>query len=455
MLKLKNLILLLLLIITQTVNAANAELSFTCLKSVYEVGEYAIIDLQENLQAPPDTHQIDLWVAIQTPGDDLLFITSSATHFSLEPQLFKSLLDNSQKEHRILEFEIPAGLGGDYTLYALYVEKDKNPLTDDSSVHRSNLATATITLANQQNSNNDNSLPQEKSPCLTSLPLSANNNEDENIPDNVVKDKPDNVFQDRLQDGSLGPDMIVIPTGTFKMGDIQDSGDDSEKPVHQVSIKSFAMGRYEVTNAEFVQFANSIKSRGPDGQRWFLTKEKDENSHIVLGSSDDFEVESGYKNHPVLKVSWYGAVAYTEWLSQQTGKQYRLPSEAEWEYAARAGTDTEYWWGNDIGSNRANCKNSACGDRFEKTAPVGSFKPNPFGLYDTAGNLWELVADSWHDNYEEAPTDGSVWIEGDDSLVVVRGGSWYGVSSRIRSANRINSKPSYRFKRFGFRLARE
>jgi formylglycine-generating enzyme required for sulfatase activity len=123
-------------------------------------------------------------------------------------------------------------------------------------------------------------------------------------------------------------------------------------------------------------------------------------------------------------VSWYGVTAYADWLSQQTGKSYRLPSEAEWEYAARAGTETQYWWGNEPGTNRANCRNDYCGDSFDRTAPVGSFAPNPFGLYDTVGNVWEWVADPWHDNYEGAPTDGSVWTEGGSGLFAQRGGSW-------------------------------
>jgi formylglycine-generating enzyme required for sulfatase activity len=143
----------------------------------------------------------------------------------------------------------------------------------------------------------------------------------------------------------------------------------------------FAMGRYEVTFAEYDKFAQATGREKPSDQGW------------------------GRGNRPVINVSWYEATAYAKWLSQQTGQQYRLPTEAEWEYAARAGKTTKYWWGNQIGSNKANCSNSSCGDRFKYTAPVGSFAPNPFKLYDTAGNVWEWVRD-WYDKkyYSHSPT---------------------------------------------------
>ena len=206
-----------------------------------------------------------------------------------------------------------------------------------------------------------------------------------------------NSFQDSLKNGSSGPEMVVIPAGTFRMGSMESM----EQPVHEVNIKQFAMGKYEVTFAEYDQFAEATSRNKPYDQDW------------------------GRGNLPVINVSWYDATAYAEWLSEQTGKQYRLPSESEWEYAARAGTETNYWWGNEIGQNQANC--SSCGSQWDskQTAPVGSFQANPYGLYDTLGNVSEWIADSWHDNYIGAPNDGRVWVEGaNNDIRVRRGGAW-------------------------------
>ncbi len=192
---------------------------------------------------------------------------------------------------------------------------------------------------------------------------------------------PGKVFRDRLQDGSFGPEMVGIPAGSFRMGDLQGGGFDNEQPVHRVSVARFAMGKYEVTFAEYDKFAEATGRAKPNDQGW------------------------GRGNRPVINVSWDDATAYAAWLTQQTGRQYRLPSEAEWEYAARAGTTTKYWWGNQWVSGKASCDYQ----KYHKTTPVGSFDPNPFGLYDTVGNVWEWCADPWHKNYKNAPTDGSVW----------------------------------------------
>ena len=218
-------------------------------------------------------------------------------------------------------------------------------------------------------------------------------------------------FRARLKNGSEGPEMVIIPAGTFRMSDIQGTGDDDEKPVHEVSVKSFAMGRYPVTVGKFRQFveATGYETEAEKGDGAWIWSEgeykKDANWRNPYFPQED--------NQPVVCISWNDAMAYIEWLNQETGKQYRLPTEAEWEYAARAGTETDYWWGNEIGTNRANCDDSGSQWSNKQTSPVGSFAPNPFGLYDTVGNVWEWCADPWHENYEEAPTDGSVW-KGDD-----------------------------------------
>ena len=144
--------------------------------------------------------------------------------------------------------------------------------------------------------------------------------------------EPDTVFRDKLKDGSQGPEMVVVPAGTFKMGDIQGTGGDDEKPVHTVSIaKPFAIGRYPITFDEYDRFASATNRSLPNDQGW------------------------GRGRQPAINVSWDDAVEYVKWLSQQTGKPYRLPTEAEWEYATRAGTETNYWWGNEMKSGIANC----------------------------------------------------------------------------------------------------
>jgi len=234
------------------------------------------------------------------------------------------------------------------------------------------------------------------------------------------------VFRDRLKDGSQGPEMVMIPAGRFRMGDIQGVGyDDDEQPVHSVSVKRFAMGSYEITFAEYDRFAKATGQTLPDDNGW------------------------GRGNQPVINVSWNDVTAYAEWLSEQTGQNYRLPTEAEWEYAARAGTSTRYWWGNEIGSNKANC-DSDCGDRFDYTSPVGSFAANPFGLYDTAGNVWE-----WTCSEYENPYNGKeISCSNDGSLFVLRGGSWVNDAMRVRSSNRNWIRRTIRIRYYGARLAR-
>ena len=166
--------------------------------------------------------------------------------------------------------------------------------------------------------------------------------------------------------------------------------------------------------------------------------------------------------------SWDDTQAYVRWLSRETGKPYRLLSEAEWEYVARAGTTTKYWWGNEADHDHANygtdefCEAMVAGaDRWEYTSPVGSFEPNAFGLFDTAGNVWEWVADCWHDSYQGAPNDGSVWAGGDCDLHESRGGSWADAPRGIRSADRDRyivschgSVSGFRGFTVGFRVAR-
>ncbi|RKZ65226.1 MAG: hypothetical protein DRQ99_13300 [Candidatus Parabeggiatoa sp. nov. 3] len=262
--------------------------------------------------------------------------------------------------------------------------------------------------------------------------------------------KPGDVFRDPLKESGLGPEMVVIPAGQFRMGDIQDTGGDDEKPVHDLSVKSFAMGRYPLTVGEFRQFVEATEYKAETGDGSYVVKEgKWQQVEDANWRNPYFPQED---DQPVVCISWNDAMVYIDWLTQQTGQAYCLPSEAQWEYAARAGTDTDYWWGNEIGKNRANSYKSGSQWSGKQTAPVGSFEPNPFGLYDTAGNVWEWCADGWHDNYEGAPTDGSVW-EGDGSLFVLRGGSWFDVALWLRSSFRYRRPRTDRYLIFGVRLA--
>lgn len=204
------------------------------------------------------------------------------------------------------------------------------------------------------------------------------------------------------------PEMVVVPAGRFQMGSVN-RGYNDERPVHEVVIDYlFAVSKYEVTFAEWdACVAGGGCRRRPDDEGW------------------------GRENRPVINISWGEAKQYVHWLSRKTGKPYRLLSEAEWEYVARAGTTTRYWWGgwlsDEADHDYANYKGTAGVDRWVNTAPVGSFDANAFGLFDTAGNVSEWVEDFWHDTYQGAPNDGGAWTTRevtDYNERVIRGGSW-------------------------------
>lgn len=229
------------------------------------------------------------------------------------------------------------------------------------------------------------------------------------------------------------PAMIVVPAGKFLMGSPKNETGryDGEGPQHEVTIaKPFAVSKFVVTFAQWDACA-------------------------AAGACPKVKDEWGRGQMPVINVSWDEAKKYVAWLSRLTGKAYRLLTEAEWEYAARAGTATRIYWGDDIGKNNANC--NGCGSKWDnkQTAPVGSFQPNAFGLYDMAGNVLEWVEDVWHDNYNGAPTDGSAWVQGgDESHRVVRGGSWLDNPQDLRAADRYRSSTDGRSINLGFRVAR-
>jgi formylglycine-generating enzyme required for sulfatase activity len=236
--------------------------------------------------------------------------------------------------------------------------------------------------------------------------------------------KPGDSFRDCQGCG----EMVIVPAGAFDMG----STAEYENPVHRVTIaKQFAIGRYEVT---FDQWDRCVEDKGCKAQ------------------ADDREWGRG--DRPVINVSWEDSKAFVAWLSQKTGQTYRLPSEAEWEYAARAGTNTPFWWGRDAGSRQANCRECNTGSG-QQTWPVGSFKPNPFGLYDTAGNAAEWVEDCWNDSYRGAPKDGSPWTAGQCRLRGLRGGAYDSQAKTVRSTARFRYDSDVRYSANGFRVVRE
>ena len=266
---------------------------------------------------------------------------------------------------------------------------------------------------------------------------------------------------------NICPAMVRVAPGQFLMGspDSEPGRNTIEGPQHQVRIGySFALSQYPITVGEFRNFVEATKYDA--GSSCFTNREGQFGLHESRNwENPDFPQQD---NHPVVCISWDDAQAYVKWLSEKTGKAYRLPSEAEYEYANRAGTSTSFWWGDDaqLACDHANLadldfkarfpgRSSAdCRDGFAFTSPVGSFKPNAFGLYDTTGNVWVWTQDCSAKTYASAPSDGTPDASGDCSKRVVRGGSWnFGVES-LRSASRGWSLSPSRVDRYGIRVVR-
>jgi formylglycine-generating enzyme required for sulfatase activity len=247
--------------------------------------------------------------------------------------------------------------------------------------------------------------------------------------DEASRPRPGQTFRDCAD----CPEMVVVPAGSFLMGSLE--GDPQsfpdERPRHFVTLpRAFAVGVFEVTFAEWDACTRDGGCRHrPADNGW------------------------GRDRRPVINVSWVDAQDYVRWLRQKTGRDYRLPSEAEWEYAARAGSPTTRHWGEGIGDGYANCR--GCGSAWDnrQTAPVGSFPPNDFGLRDVLGNVWEWVEDCWSPNYQGAPSDGSAWTTGKCRRRVLRGGSWVDLPAFVRLPDRIRADAGARVGNFGFRVA--
>ena len=221
----------------------------------------------------------------------------------------------------------------------------------------------------------------------------------------------------------LIPEMVSIPAGTFAMGS---DDDPSEKPVHRVTIKPFAISKFPITLREW---------------------------NACVAAKSCTYTPAGKDDGPVTNLSWTDAQEFVEWLSKVTRKAFRLPTEAEWEYAARGGTRGKFWWGDQLQASMANCK--GCNEPYESSEPlkVGSFKPNPFGLYDMGGNVHQWVVDCWHKNYQGAPSDGSAWLENDCLSHVIRSGSWKNDPSYVRPSSRDHYDTGVRYPTHGLRVA--
>ncbi len=245
----------------------------------------------------------------------------------------------------------------------------------------------------------------------------------------AVSEAAEHGFRDALPGGVAGPEMIWIPAGSFEMGSSRAGASPDERPGHQVRIPRFAIGRFEVTVAEYARYAQAT---GSEWQR---------------GLASD--------RYPAVGVRFEDAVAYARWLSAETGFRYRLPSEAEWEYAAGAGARTPFWWGFEATGGEAHCTGCGSGGPLRAPIPVGQFQANAFGLFDTAGNVMEWVRDCYRPSYEGAPVDGGAWEDSDCRSRVARGGAFSTSPGSLRISKRDHYDPSHAYDDIGFRVVRE
>lgn len=264
------------------------------------------------------------------------------------------------------------------------------------------------------------------------------------------------------------PEMVAVPSGRFVMGGAS-ADEPSERPQHEVSVRAFAMGKFDVTRAQWAEFVTATNHAINGGCEWAGFPDDDAAATAAASWRNlGFEQRD---DHPAVCVSWNDAQDYLRWLSKRAGHIYRLPTEAEWEYAARAGSTSAYPWGATASHDHANYGSDECCEEFTRgrdqwlyTSPVGSFPPNVFGLFDMHGNAWQWVQDCYADSYAGAPTDGSAHDEANCQLRVLRGGTWGDPPELLRSATRNCAPPpperwnpqwDYRSGGVGFRVARD
>ena len=259
------------------------------------------------------------------------------------------------------------------------------------------------------------------------------------------------------------PQMVSVPSGKFLMGSpAHEAGRfDSEGPQHVVTVKAFALGQFDVTSEEFLAFLRASRYQPAPCNPLLGLGWKVAGRDLAYPPSQDEP-----PRWPAVCLSWKDAQAYIGWLNAQVkaahpvlanrAGPYRLPSEAEWEYAARAGSNTARWWGEEIGAANANC--NGCGSEWDNRvlAPVDAFAPNPFGFYGMLGNAWQWTQDCWHPSYAGAPPDGSAWLVQNCAKHVLRGGAWNNVPIFVRAASRNGGDGDYDYSSLaGFRVARD
>jgi formylglycine-generating enzyme required for sulfatase activity len=288
--------------------------------------------------------------------------------------------------------------------------------------------------------------------------------------------RPGQVFTDALQSGARGPEMVVVPHGAFRMGASEREGTDSERPAHYVRFeRGFAMSRTEVTVGQFREFVHASGYRPTADRRGHSLVYEERNGNFVLhdnaGWDAAYDGSRAGDDLPVLHVSARDAEAYAAWLAETSGQRYRVPSEAEFEYALRAGSQARYPWGDGApppgAGNMTGGRDTSStgrhwasgfvgyGDGYWGPAPVASFQANAYGLHDLAGNVSEWVADCWHDGYRRAPDDGAAWLNPGCRTRVARGGSWASSPAQTRSAWRAPVQADTTNARIGFRVVRE
>lgn len=291
--------------------------------------------------------------------------------------------------------------------------------------------------------------------------------------------KPGQIIRDHfINQGFWTPESVVVLAGSYQMGSsaFEEGRVENEGPRHRVTFRQgFAIGRTEVTVGQFRKFVDKTGYKTDAEKLGFsivynhyssrLTEREDVNWRM------NYEGQKAKEQDPVVHVSWNDANAFAQWLARGTGKPYRLPSEAEFEYALRGGRQSRYWWGDDApvrvvenltgehdvsrGRRQWSTFFEGYEDKFWGPAPVASFEPNPFGLYDIAGNVGEWVRDCWHDTYLRAPADGSAWLNPGCKLRIIRGGYWASSPDQARSAFRLSARADRRDARVGFRIARD